>query len=185
MVGIFIIVEVSDPMVEGLGVFSRLTGVSPHITGVISSLASNLPEGVMTEFMLMSPHLREVALLTVMLASAFNGLLLGILVIMLTYRGGEIALSKQELEHDVEIMRITIALCVIIFGTGIILRLFSSAGGIFLPMESPIFLLLSYLGYIFFISRRDGQPSEAVTEAQPVSIEKVHISNKEHACDDV
>lgn len=174
--GIFLVLIVSDPMVEGLSVFSRLTGLSPHITGVISSLASNLPEGVMTGFMLMSPHLREVALLTVMLASAFNGLLLGILVIMLTFSGGEIALSKQELEHDVEIMRIAIALCVIIFGTGIILRLFCSEEGIFLPVEAPIFLLLSYLGYIFFISRRDEKSAEAKVPTHQVDMEETHLS---------
>jgi Ca2+/Na+ antiporter len=153
LLGLVIVVLIGEPMVEGLKEFSIQTGLSAHVTGIISSLASNLPEAVMTGFMILSPHLREVAILTVMLASAFNGLLLGILVIMLTYRGGVIELPKNVMEHDIEIMRIAIALCMIVFGTGVILNLFNGGAAVFLPKEVPIFLLLAYVGYLFFVSR--------------------------------
>jgi hypothetical protein len=86
VVGLVIVVLIGEPMVEGLNEFGAYAGLSAHVTGIISSLASNLPEAVMTGFMILSPPLREVAILTVMLASAFNGLLLGILVVMLTYK---------------------------------------------------------------------------------------------------
>jgi len=114
----------------------------------------------MTGFMILSPPLREVAILTVMLASAFNGLLLGILVVMLTYRGGVIELPKNAMELDIEIMRIAIALCMIVFGTGVILNLFGGDGAVFLPKEVPVFLLLAYVGYLFFVSK--GQKENAV-----------------------
>ena len=153
LVGLAIVVLVGEPMVEGLKEFSIRFGLSGHITGIISSLASNLPEGVMTFFMVLSPQLREVAILTVMLASAFNGLLLGILVIMLTYKGGVIQLNAAALEHDIEIMRIAIGLCGIVFGAGRILNVFSSNGPVILPFAVPLFLLLSYFGYLFFISK--------------------------------
>lgn len=107
----------------------------------------------MIMFMILSPHLREVAILTVLLASAFNGLLLGILVVMLTYKGSVIDLPKKALEHDVEIMRIAIAFSMIIFGAGLILTIFSENVVVSLPKEVPLFLLLSYLGYLYFISR--------------------------------
>ncbi len=155
VIGLAIVILTSEPMVEGLRDFGAQMGLSPHATGIVSSLASNLPEGVMTAFMVMSPELREVAILTVMLASAFNGLLLGILVIMLTYRGGAIEVPKEELEHDIEIMRIGIALCVIVFGAGVILNIFSSNRSATLPIEVPIFLLLAYLSYLYFISTHD------------------------------
>ncbi|UCH58045.1 MAG: hypothetical protein JSV18_03890 [Candidatus Bathyarchaeota archaeon] len=154
LVGLVIVVLVGEPMVEGLKEFGLQTGLSDHVTGIISSLASNLPEGVMTLFMILSPQLREVAILTVMLASAFNGLLLGILVIMLTYRGGVIELPKQALEHDIEIMRIGVAFCMIVFGTGIILNIFSVGEAVYLPFEVPVFLLIAYVGYLYFVSRR-------------------------------
>jgi Ca2+/Na+ antiporter len=153
LVGLAIVVLVGEPMVEGLEEFSVQFGLSPHVTGIISSLASNLPEGVMTAFMILSPQLRDVAILTVMLASAFNGLLLGVLIIMLTYRGGIITLNKEALEHDIEIMRIAIALCGIVFGTGVVLNLFGNNGGVYLPKEVPVFLLFAYIGYLYFISR--------------------------------
>ena len=146
--GFAIVVLTSEPMVEGLKDFGNQRGFSPHVTGIISSLASNLPEGVMAAFMVLSPELREVAILTVMLASAFNGLLLGVLVVMLTYKGGAIELPKQVMEHDIEIMRIAIALCGIVFGTGVILNIFSSGDGAFLPVEVPVFLLLAYGSYV-------------------------------------
>jgi Ca2+/Na+ antiporter len=164
LVGLVIVVLIGEPMVEGLKEFSVQTGLSAHVTGIISSLASNLPEGVMTGFMILSPSLREVAILTVMLASAFNGLLLGILVIMLTYKGGAIDLPKKAMELDIEIMRIAIALCTIVFGTGVILHLFSGDGTVFLPREIPIFLLLAYIGYLLFISR--GPKEDVIHEGE-------------------
>ena len=170
VLGLAIVVLTSEPMVEGLKDFGLQMGFSPHVTGIISSLASNLPEGVMTGFMLFSPELREVAILTVMLASAFNGLLLGLLVVMLTYRGGAIKLPKAAMEQDIEIMRIAIALCGIVFGTGVILNLFNAEQGAVLPIEVPIFLLIAYGSYLYFIGRssqvnerhgaEDGYPQE-------------------------
>jgi Ca2+/Na+ antiporter len=160
LAGLVIVVLVGEPMVEGLKEFGTSFGFSPHVTGIISSLASNLPEGVMTFFMIMSPELREVAILTVLLASAFNGLLLGLLVVMLTFRGGAITLKKEAMEHDIEIMRVAIAMCGIIFGVGVILNIFADGGGVYLPREVPIFLLLSYAGYLFFVSRGHGHVAE-------------------------
>lgn len=163
LVGLVIVVLVGEPMVEGLTEFSVQTGLSGHVTGIISSLASNLPEGVMTVFMVLSPQLREVAILTVMLASAFNGLLLGVLVVMLTYKGGAIKMPKEAMVQDIEIMRIAIALCMIVFGTGVIMNLFSSNRSAILPIEVPIFLLLAYFSYLYFISR--GVNEKAMGEA--------------------
>jgi Ca2+/Na+ antiporter len=157
VIGFVIVVLTSEPMVEGLREFGTEMGFSPHVTGIISSLASNLPEGVMTAFMVLSPELREVAILTVMLASAFNGLLLGVLVVMLTYKGGAIVMPKETMEQDIEIMRIAIALCGIVFGVGVILNLFSTGNAAYLPIEVPIFLLIAYASYLYFISRRQTQ----------------------------
>jgi cation:H+ antiporter len=153
-IGLLIVVLVGDPMVEGLKEFGAYAGLSDHVTGIISSLASNLPEAVMVLFMVFSPHLREVAILTVMLASTFNGLLLGFLIVILTYRGGSIELSEQMLRYDVEIMRVAIACCMIIFGTGVLLRTHSE-NFVSLPKEIALFLLIAYIGYLFFVSRGD------------------------------
>jgi Ca2+/Na+ antiporter len=160
ILGLIIVVLTSEPMVEGLKVFGNEMGFSPHVTGIISSLASNLPEGMMTGLMVMSPELRDVSILTVMLASAFNGLLLGILVVVLTYKGGAIDVPVRKLEHDIEIMRIGIALCTIVFGTGIILNMFCTTDGIILPREVPIFLLIAYASYLYFIGRRPQEEEE-------------------------
>ena len=152
-VGLVIVLMVGEPMVEGLKELGRHTGISDHIIGIMSSVAANLPEAAMTLFMIASPHLREVAILTVLLASAFNGLLLGILVVMVTYRGGVVEMPKKALEHDVELMRVTIAFCMIVFGTGVIMGISGSNSGQVLPWEVPLFQLVSYAGYLYFLGR--------------------------------
>jgi len=151
VLGLLLVFLSSDPVVEGFKGLSLHTGLSEYITGIISSLASNLPEAVLAVFMAFSPHLREVAVLTVMLASAFNGLLLGLLIIMLTLRGGRIVIPRREMEHEVEVMRITVAFTLLIFGAGVIINIFH--GEPHLPREVPLFLLLAYLSYLYFISR--------------------------------
>lgn len=157
-IGFILVLIASEVAVEGFKGFSGYMGLSEYVAGIVSSLASNLPEAVLSLFMVFSPHLREVAILTVMLASAFNGLLLGILVIMLTYKGGSIEIPKEALERDVEIMRITIAFSTIILGTGLILNLFHRNP--YLPIEVPFFLLVAYLSYLYFISRGSTQKTE-------------------------
>jgi Ca2+/Na+ antiporter len=176
ILGLGIVFVSSEEMVEGLKGFSTSTGFSEHVTGMISSIASNLPEAVLALFMAFSPHLREVAFLTVMLASAFNGLLLGILVIMLTYKGGRIEMPREALEHDVEIMRITIAFCCIIFGTGLILNVFH--GKPYLTSYVPIFLLLAYISYLYFVvkgQRKKGLKAKSKKWVYPLLIGLVGI----------
>ena len=153
ILGLAIVIIIGEPMVEGLQEFSEYTGLSSHVTGILSSLTSNLPEMIMTMFMIFSPQLKEVAILSVLLASTFNGLLLGILVIMLTWKGGSIEIPKKALENDVEVMRLAIGFSIIVFGTGIILTLNSEVGPPLLPWEIPVFMLLAYIGYLFFVAR--------------------------------
>ena len=155
LLGLLLVFLSSEPVVEGFRGMSLHTGLSEYLTGVISSLASNLPEAVLAVFMALSPHLREVAVLTVMLASAFNGLLLGLLIIMLTMRGGSIEIPRREMEHEVEIMRITVAFTLLIFGAGVIINLFH--GQPKLPREIPPLLLLAYISYLYFIGRGAGR----------------------------
>ena len=153
IIGLVIVIIIGEPMVEGLQEFSEYTGLSSHVTGILSSLTSNLPEMIMTMFMIFSPQLKEVAILSVLLASTFNGLLLGVLVIMLTWKGGSIEIPKKALENDVEVMRLAIGFSIIVFGTGIILTLNSEVGPPLLPWEIPVFMLLAYISYLFFVAR--------------------------------
>jgi Ca2+/Na+ antiporter len=165
IIGLVIIVMTSDPLVEGLEEFSEATGIGAHVTGILSSLASNLPEAAMSLFMIFSTELREVAILNILLASAFNGLLLGILVMMISYRQGEVEVPQEALEHDVEVMRITIAFSMIIFGTGVILSLNTNTGPVIIPKEVPLFQLLSYFGYMYFVSKTPKITSKEKHEA--------------------
>ncbi len=80
---------------------------------------------------------------------------------MLTWRGGSITIPEKALENDVEVMRLSIAFSAIVFGTGIILTLNSESGPSLIPWELPVFMLLGYFGYLFFVARggKDGHES--------------------------
>jgi Ca2+/Na+ antiporter len=83
---------------------------------------------------------------------------------MLTWSGGSIQLPEKALENDIEIMRLSIAFCLIVFGTGIILTLNGEGGPPLIPWELPVFMLLGYISYLFFISRSGGASHEAHQE---------------------
>jgi len=152
IIGLTLLFLCNEPTIIGFESLGIRLGLSEHMVGLVSSIASNLPEAVLAIFMVLSPHLKEIAILTVMLASAFNGLLLGLLVILLTGRGQPIRIPKEALEYDVEVMRITIAFSLLIFGTGIILNVFKGIPR--LAREMGFILLIAYLGYLYFISKR-------------------------------
>ncbi len=50
-------------------------------------------------------------------------------------------------------MRLAIGFCVIVFGTGIILTLNGEGGPPLLPWELPVFMLIGYMSYLFFVAR--------------------------------
>ncbi|MCD6155231.1 MAG: hypothetical protein J7J22_05645 [Candidatus Verstraetearchaeota archaeon] len=75
-VGLLLVFAAGEPVVDGFKGLAQYTGLSEHVIGIVSSIASNLPKAVLTLFMIFSHDLREVAILTVTFASAFNDLLL-------------------------------------------------------------------------------------------------------------
>ena len=95
----------SELAVEGFGGLCLGLGLSMYVAGVVSSFASNLPEAVLAGLMAASPHLREVAAVMVVLAAAFNSLLLGLLVVVVSWERGSVRVPPAALAVESEAMR--------------------------------------------------------------------------------
>lgn len=164
--GVWLITRGSEVAVEGLKGISIYLGLSEYVAGVISSLASNLPELVLASIMVFeglsqgSEALVEIAILSVIAASGFNVLLLGLLIILISWRKGAIRIPYSAIAHESDLIRMTIVVCTLIFALGII-----EGGKGFLPKEIGAFLILIYIVYMFFILKGEHE------EIKPSSIE--------------
>lgn len=161
VLGLLSISVVSEYAVKGIKSLAIRLGVSDYVGGVFSSLASNLPEAVLALFMASRPELREIAILMILLAAAFNGILLGILIVILSKKSGYVEMPKEALIHDIEVMRITIVFTLLIASIGIVLDI--HGGENILPYEVPPLMLLAYLSYIYFLSKSGKRLGEKVT----------------------
>lgn len=113
-----------------------------------------MPELVLASIMVFegltqgSEALIEIAVLSVIAASGFNILLLGLLIILVSWRMGVIRIPCSAIAHESDLIRMTIVICLLIFALGII-----EGGKGFLPKEIGVFLILIYAAYMFFILR--------------------------------
>ncbi|MCS7363984.1 MAG: hypothetical protein NDF54_00905 [archaeon GB-1867-035] len=160
--GVWLITRGSEIAVDGLKSISIYLGLSEYIAGVISSLASNLPELALSSIMIFeglaqgSEALIEIAILSVIAASGFNILLLGLLIILLSWRKGAIRIPYSAIAHESDLIRMTIVVCLLIFVLGII-----EGGKGFLPKEIGFFLILIYAAYMVFILRGEQEKLES------------------------
>lgn len=160
ILGLLSVSLVSEYAVKGVRFLAIKLSVSDYVGGVISSLASNLPEAVLAFFMASQPALREISVLMILLVVAFNGILLGVLIIFLSVRSGYVKIPREALIHDIEIMRITIVFTLLIAFIGIVLDI--NGGKNILPYEAPPLMLLAYFSYIYFLSRSGRRLGEKV-----------------------
>ncbi len=170
-VGLAAVSLVNDYAVEGVKGLAARLGVSDYVGGVISSLASNLPEAVLALFMAAHPELREIAVLTVLLAATFNGFLLGLLIVLLSRRNGRVEIPREALIYDMEVMRITTVFAMLIAFAAIMFAL--QGANTPLPPEAALLMLAAYLAYTWFISRagkREGGPRGGWGWAAPFAL---------------
>jgi len=159
--GALLVIEASEVAVEALRDMALHMGRSHYFAGIISSAASNLPElaiaitmcrrGVITG----NEEIFEVGVLSVVIAAGFNTLLLGILIVALTRKGGYIKFPYKAIQHESELIRMTIVVCTLIFAIGVI----EEETGV-LPREAGVFMLTIYLVYLFFIVETQKEETE-------------------------
>ena len=165
VVGLIIAILASEKAVDGISVFGKRLGLSPYVSGVLSSLASNSPELVIGGFAILNGQV-EFAIAFIIMATGFNILMLGILIILGNYnRKKSIIIPQEVVEIEVPIVRVAIVIVGSIFVYGIVLfclEIFEIATNAvqtipYLPYEANVIMVAVYLFYLFFIIRHNLQ----------------------------
>jgi Ca2+/Na+ antiporter len=163
ILGLLIAILASEKAVEGVGILGKKLGLTPYVSGVLSSLASNSPELVIGGFAILNGKV-EFAIAFIIIATGFNILMLGILVMLGNYhRKKPIIIPQEVIEIEVPIVRVAIVIVGSIFVYGIVLfciEIFEIATNKvpsipYLPYEANIIMVVVYLFYLFFIIRHN------------------------------
>ena len=104
--GLWLTFRGSHFAIDGLESMGAFADLSAYVIGVLSSLASNTPEAVVSGLtawrgiMTSSPELVEIAVLSVVMAAGFNILLLGIVVVISARKTGVVKVPREVVEDD-------------------------------------------------------------------------------------
>jgi len=97
VVGTWLAFRPSEWAVAGLNSGAKYVGLSDYVAGVLSSLASNLPEAVIAIFLIINGQ-QLIAVITVLSAAGFNTLILGIAILISTIKNKGTIKVPEELE---------------------------------------------------------------------------------------
>jgi len=171
MLGLWLAFRPSEWAVDGLGNIMRFTGLTAYVAGVISSLASNLPEAVAAGILLVKgtvnnqPELVTIAFYTTLAAAGFNAILLGIVVLVGSKNKGYIQIKKETVMAEGVLLRWGFVATFLTFGVAVVEILdkifievknqtfFADSEGIAgeLPQLAGISLVVSYFIYLVFL----------------------------------
>jgi cation:H+ antiporter len=148
--------------IESLGAFA---GLSAYFIGVLSSLASNTPEAVVSAltawrgFITANPELVRIAVLSVVMAAGFNILLLGCVVVISARKTGVVDVPKEVIEDDADLIRWTIVAMGLLFAFGILHYINQLIIGApitlqFLPPIAGFMMVISYVLYAIYAVKK-------------------------------
>ncbi|MHA2247894.1 MAG: hypothetical protein ACXADY_23305, partial [Candidatus Hodarchaeales archaeon] len=186
-IGLLIAILASEKAVGGMEILGKKLGLTPYVSGVLSSLASNFPELVIGGFAILAGQV-EFAIAFIIIATGFNILMLGLLVILGNLkRKGAIIIPDEVLEIEVPIVRVAIVIVGSIFVYGIVLfvvEVYEIASGAppqipILPYEANIVMVLVYVFYLYFIIRHNLQlPKTSKTSTSEVPHSESQMSKQ-------
>lgn len=160
--------------IDGLETLGIYAGISAYTIGVLSSLASNTPEAVISALTALrgittlQPDLVTIAVLSVVMAAGFNILLLGCVVIISARKEGLLKVPAEVIKDDADLIRWTIVAMGLLFALGIIhyITAFETAtpvSGLPLPPIAGLMMVVSYIIYAAYsISKKSPSSRETV-----------------------
>ncbi len=167
VVGIWLAFRPSEWAVEGLESTAGHLGYTAYMAGMLSSLASNMPEAVISGIAAYSgwinesPDLLDIAVLSVLIAAGFNMLLLGLTIVISTKGAPDMQVPEEAIKKDSVLIRWTIVALICMFALGI-LDLVGPAPPIDpkFPAIAAFVLFLSYIIYTWALATGDVTDSE-------------------------
>ena len=183
IVGTWLAFRPSEWAVTGLNSGAKYVGMSEYVAGILSSLASNLPEAVIA-ILLLIQGLQLVAVVTVLSAAGFNALILGIAILIATVKKkGHIAVPEDLEKKEAPIIRwaIVALIMTVVFG---FIEYFQVDNIQDALLTKPVAGLLAasylfYLAYIILVKDTNKKMSLKNHEDQEVSEETKDITEEE------
>jgi cation:H+ antiporter len=151
--------------IDGLESLGAIAGLSAYFIGVLSSLASNTPEAVVSAltawsgYISASPELVEIAVLSVIMAAGFNILLLGIVVVLSTRKTGIVEVPREVVKIDADLIRWTIVVMVLLVAFAVLYYINQLIHGItpgltYLPAVLGFLMVFSYIMYAIYAVKK-------------------------------
>ncbi|RLG51274.1 MAG: hypothetical protein DRN96_05695 [Thermoproteota archaeon] len=166
--GCWLVYRPSEWAAEGMESLGLALGFSSYTAGVLSSLASNLPEIVMSSRAAYTgvvkgvPQMVDLAVLSILSAIGFNMMLLGAVIVLSTRGRRSIPTPPEALAHELELMRFSIVAMLLISALGAVSSIPPGGALKMLPREAAALLVASYIAYVVFMLRegREGHGAE-------------------------
>ncbi|UCE09179.1 MAG: hypothetical protein JSW61_09365 [Candidatus Thorarchaeota archaeon] len=178
LMGTWLAFRPSEWAVDGIESISGHLRFSAYIAGMLTSLASNLPEAVISFFMAFegfttaNAELLDIAILSVLVAAGFNMLLLGLTIVISTRKKAEMLVPKEVVRKDTVLIRWTIVALLSMFALGIIaLAVAEIPSGtvpgreLKFPSWAALMLFLSYLIYAGDLARDTDSKKKDIAKA--------------------
>ena len=170
--------------VDGLESLGAFVGLSAYFIGVLSSLASNTPEAVVSALtawrgiVLANPELIEIAVLSVVMAAGFNILLLGCVVVISSRKTGMVDVPREVVEDDADLIRWTIIAMVLLVAFGILHYINQLINGAtvtlsHLPQLAGFMMVISYILYAIYSIKK--KPTTKRVKPQPTHSKRTSI----------
>jgi len=155
VVGTWLAFRPSEWAVTGLNSGAKYVGLSDYVAGVLSSLASNLPEAVVAIFLIINGE-KLIAVITVLSAAGFNTLILGIAIMISTIKNkGSIRVPEELENRESPIIRwaIVALLITVLFGILQYIHSLQVSGTVDAILTIPVAVMLtaSYLIYLVYL----------------------------------
>lgn len=187
VVGAWFAFRPSEWAVEGIESVAGHRGYTAYVAGLLSSLASNMPEAVISGIAAwngynhpdsaLGAQLLDIAVLSVLIAAGFNMLLLGFTIVIATRGNVELDVPQEVIRKDSVLIRWTIVALTSMFALGIVNLVTALEGnGPVFPREASLMLFLSYIVYAF--SLKGGHVGETKGETSTIT---PHFSMKNAA----
>lgn len=154
IVGVWLAFRPSEWAVEGIESAAGWMGMTAYVAGMLTSLASNMPEAAISGiaawngFVSDNAALLDIAVLSVLIAAGFNMLLLGITIMISTRGAKDMNVPEEAIRKDSVLIRWTIVALASMFALGVV-DLASSGGSnnLRFPAIASLVLFASYIIY--------------------------------------
>jgi len=160
--GIWLAFRPSEWAVEGFESAAGHLGFTAYVAGMLSSLASNMPEAVISGIAAYNgwatgnQDLLDIAVLSILIAAGFNMLLLGITIVISTKGKEDMDVPEEAIKKDSVLIRWTFVALLSMFALGV-LDMASPDAPINprFPAVASFVLFLSYVIYAGALSKGD------------------------------